>query len=155
MRIRWYKLLVGLAIAANPLSPVTRAHAEDSTVPTAGAQADARPLALDGVSGVWLPLDMSRSVLLSAQREPLYVRQISLLESQLELTGQQVTELKGAVDAETERGKELEKSIADAEDRAAEAEGKASAWYRAPGLWFGVGVVVGVVSVVLPVVLVR
>jgi hypothetical protein len=101
-------------------------------------------LEVNGQTGVWLPLNMARSLQLDVERLMLKDDALYYLRSQLE-TKQERLDGCHEVVALTENA--LEKShevVEELEDEVTNLEGRDAAWYRHPATLIGAGVVLTV-----------
>lgn len=99
-------------------------------------------LPVDGATGQWFPRDSAICVLGRLEALPRAVRYAQLLEDRLSLSDARDALLRRAKDLAVEESAEARGALEAAVRRAREAEEALGAWYRAPLLWFVVGVVV-------------
>ncbi len=101
--------------------------------------------------GVWIATPVLGCMVSDLAALPLVRQRVGLLESRLELRDDQVGNLRRAV----AMGQQAETSLTEALEAAVSAgtlaESRAEAWWRHPGLWFTVGVVVSAGLVALAV----
>lgn len=100
------------------------------------------PMTHEDREGVWIATPVLRCMVADLAELPLVRQRIDLLESRLEMRDGQLENLRRAV----EMGRLAEDSLIEALEAAVSAgtaaEGRAEAWWRHPGVWFTVGVVV-------------
>ncbi|MGL4442049.1 MAG: hypothetical protein ACRCU1_00395 [Alsobacter sp.] len=119
--------------------------------PAAAQEADPRPLTIDGVAGVWVPLEYAQRLERYRLEALLLGQQLTLAHEQLRLRGAsaaalraQVAEDAAAIAIRDGRILELDARVADL-----------GVWWREPWFWAGVGLLVGVIVPLVIVVVVQ
>lgn len=99
-----------------------------------------RLLEVEGISGMWFPMDKARMLLKGAEELPGVRLQLQLLEQRLTLEKNRTGLLEKNVQTSTK--------IADIWEHTAQVQASALAtknpWWKSPYLWLGVGFAVGV-----------
>ena len=121
--------------------------ASPQEIPQPSTSVSQAPLERNGVGGVWFRADAAERILadlktarLSSELEDLYSEKIGLLEEELD-SMERLLNL--AEEAEGRASDALNQAIQSRID----VEAQRDAWYRAPALWFGLGVVVAGLAV--------
>jgi hypothetical protein len=105
----------------------------------------------EGQPGFWFAMPVTRCILRYVLKlETLQVR-VGLLEQRLTIRDEQVGLLREALSLSIDAEERALGALEAAERRRREAEERLDAWWRSPYLWVGVGIVVGVGTVVLSV----
>lgn len=101
---------------------------------------------LNGISGVWMPLEMANKAATDALLVPALQKKISELELLYSIRLERFQNVQtGLYLAEDERDLAIALSVRE-EARRIAVEEKLKAWYRNPVMWFSVGVVVAVAA---------
>lgn len=94
-----------------------------------------------GAQGMWFPMATARLVLCEVRELRLRREEVRILAETQDVWALRVRLLEEQVGLAVEARNELGDVVGAAERRARDAEERASAWYRHPGLWFALGVV--------------
>lgn len=105
------------------------------------AQTEAIPLEYRGAQGVWLPLDMARDALAARTNLENAATEMRILNEQLTLKRQTIAELNRVLSLSAVVERDLNGALLVALQKRADAEASRDAWYRAPWLWFSLGVI--------------
>jgi hypothetical protein len=110
---------------------------------SAFAQERPVPMRVNGEPGLWFPLEQAREVIAGEAERQSLLRRVSLLDETLTLAHQEIDALRLA-NASTDAARQmLGEQLAEAQRRAQDA----TAWYRDPVLWGGLGLAVGIILV--------
>lgn len=127
-----------------------------SNVAMAQNPPQAVPLTRAGVEGVWLPLPDARLALQARTEAPALHERLQLLRESLTLATAELELLRRAVTLGQDRERALDEAVtsavaarltAEAAQRVAEAD--RDAWWRHPGFWGSLGLIVGGVLVAI------
>ena len=136
-----------VAFVAAPLP----AHAKCYTIEKAPLDADCVIMPFGSTRGVWFRLSKAEELRKLTLIVPELKLQIGEYEKTLALRDSQVSDLRGALDAQKKAGDLLKKSNAvlvrdanRAKREREEAEAALNAWYRSPFLWTGVGALLAI-----------
>ena len=110
--------------------------------PAAAQEAEPRPLVLDGVSGVWVPLAYAQRLEAYRLELPEVRAALRIAVERLELRGAESLTLRAAVDDARAQLATASQTI----DGLTAIVRDLRAWWRDPVLWCVVGVVVGVAA---------
>ncbi|MCC6649052.1 MAG: hypothetical protein IT374_26225 [Polyangiaceae bacterium] len=97
----------------------------------------------DGRAGYWLDEDAYTEALGALQLEAGYIERLDLAARRLTLREREATELRAALAATSRARDEIRAVLRSAEARRMAAERSRDAWYRAPVVLLGAGVVLG------------
>ena len=117
------------------------------SVPAAAQQAV--PYDLNGHEGVWMPFDMAAKLQIDAERVPSLEAQIAKLHDRVERSDSRILSLKEAAKASIAAEKSAVAALLSAERLARQAQEERDSWTRSPWLWYGVGVVGCLVTIML------
>jgi hypothetical protein len=98
----------------------------------------------EGESGIWFHLEVARCLLGRLSALPEYARHVRLLEDRLSLGDERDALRARQVALAEQEAQAASEALEAAVRRAREAEEARDAWYRRPGLWLAMGVVLSV-----------
>jgi len=101
-------------------------------------------LAHDGQAGVWFHMEVARCMLGRLAALPLYAQRVSLLEGRLQLDDERTALVVREVSLAEEGEQRAVNALSASERGRRHAEDAKDAWYRAPALWFALGVIAAV-----------
>jgi hypothetical protein len=102
------------------------------------------PYKLNGIDGVWMPLDIANKAASDAEMVPLLQKKIAELELLASIRNERFLNTKDGLElAEVDRHIAIESASLE-EARRIAAEEKLKSWYRHPLLWFSLGLVIAV-----------
>jgi hypothetical protein len=131
------------------------AQALQGPEPEAQEALERQVLDVNGVEGIWFPLDAAKRLLGDVSAANKYKERVQILEERLTLD----QEIEAKLNTLKELAESSEAVLANALDYEKERndllKDKLDAWHRSPALWFGAGVVVTVVAVVVTAIAVR
>jgi len=108
-----------------------------------GEESSPQPVAIEhqGIRGFFFSRDIALRMLADLRELPLRVREIRILEEELEIRAGQISRLREMVSLEREATERALGGIDTAMNRAREAENLMRVWWRSPAFWLGVGIV--------------
>jgi hypothetical protein len=108
----------------------------------------ATALKLNGVDGVWLPLDSAKRLLAMAEDYPLVLQELGTLKELCAKKDEALKITQGMLSDSAKLAETLKVQVAEEHKGRVSAEEALGKWYRSPYLWFAAGVVVSSVTVI-------
>jgi len=135
------KLLIVLTLCTIPTLAQTEEVAEEVADLDKYEIQGAFVLDVDGVTGVWMPLNMARKALAASElAKKLELRQ-DLLELKIDIRGERISACKSALSLSKESQEKALEAVTIQNEVISDLEEEQDSWYRKPIVWTGVGAV--------------